>query len=318
MKYYNGNIFLTEDKNFNIIPKENSIEFMGAVFNINYLVKDFKKTKGGNSSVFLISNSEDPKDEYVIKISKYFKPDRKTSSIYKKRYGRFIEEIEALTNMKESGKDNIVGILDNGIVTINEKEFPYYIMEKADTDLKEFILTNEDIDIQEKIKFCIHIYNALAELHSEGYYHRDIKPDNVLLFYEDPIAKTKVTWKIGDLGLASHREKDYDDIGERIGPFGWLSPEACNKFLTERAEIGFDCIIDDQSDIFQLGKLFWFIFQGNIPIGQLRIEDFLPEISHKAIIFSIIEEMLSYSKNRRIKMNALGEILEDLKAEFAI
>lgn len=33
-----------------------------------------------------------------------------------------------------------------------------------------------------------------------GYYHRDLKPDNILMFDD--------TWKIGDLGLIAFRDKD--------------------------------------------------------------------------------------------------------------
>lgn len=318
MKYVNGNIFLTENASFEIIPEENTVTFNGNIFYIGYLTKDFKKSKGGNSSVFLISNKKDIREEYVIKFSKYYKPLRGAKKEHQRRYGRFIEEIGVLYDLREKEKDNIINILDDGVLILNNKEFPYYIMERADTDLKEFIFSNREIDNQEKVKFCIHIYNALFELHAAGYYHRDIKPDNILLFYEDPESRSKVTWKIGDLGIFAHRDIDHDDIGERIGPFGWLSPEAGNKFLTEKAKIGFDCKIDNQSDVFQLGKLFWFIFQGNIPIGQIRNEDFIPELEHKEFIFSVIEEMLAYSKRRRITMESLGSLLDELKMEFAV
>ncbi|MCD8739053.1 protein kinase [Mucilaginibacter roseus] len=318
MKLFRNNISLSEKADYSLDDDANIIVADGNEYILSYLTEDFKSSKGGNSSVFLATNKK-TKDTVVIKISSYAKPGRKTKPTIIRRYGRFIEEIKVLYELKEKGKDNVVEILFDGVITLENKEFPYYAMEKADTDLKEYIFSNKDLDSQEKVKFCINVYDAINQLHTEGYYHRDIKPDNILLFLEDKENPSgNAVWKIGDLGLLQHREKDYDDLGEKIGPFGWLSPEAGNKFLTEEAQLGFDCAIDDRSDVFQLGKLFWFIFQGNIPIGQLKEEDFVCKIDHSQYIFSVIECMLSYAKPRRIDMSGLGGLLHDLKLSFAV
>lgn len=316
-----GFVLLTEDNEGNLIEDENKIVISEKTYYLKYLNPQNKFSKGGNSSIFVLySKVEDTiAEEYAIKISKYSLPNRKTKPEYLRRYGRFINEIKILYELKEKGKGNIVSIVFDDVIQNDKgREFPFYVMEKADTDLKEFIFNNRDLDSQEKVKFCLNIFDAINELHSEGYYHRDIKPDNILLFFDNQMEKTKATWKIGDLGLMTHRDKDYDDLGEKIGPFGWLSPEAANKFLTEKVNLGFECIIDDKSDVFQLGKLFWFIFQGNIPIGQLKIEDFITDIGDKYYVYSMIEEMLTYSKNRRIDMQDLGYLLNELKVSYAV
>lgn len=312
-------ILLTVDASGKVIEKDNFLEYEGQVFYLKYLSEEYKISKGGNSSVFILySKEEENNKEYVIKISNYFRPTRKTPDHIIRRHGRFIDEIEVLTELRNKGKENIVTIVFNDELEISGKMFPYYVMEKADTDLKDYLLTKKEIDNQEKVKFCINVFMALKELHGEGYYHRDIKPDNIFLFYVSEEEKEKAIWKIGDLGLMAHRDKDYDDLGEKIGPFGWLSPEAMNKYLTERAGLGFDCKIDDKSDVFQLGKLFWFIFQSNVPIGQLHFEDFISEVEHKEIIFELIREMLQYSKPKRIDMNGLDPFVVDLKKAFAV
>ncbi|GAB2690904.1 hypothetical protein GCM10027037_12630 [Mucilaginibacter koreensis] len=318
MKLVRNNIILSEKTDGKLDDTANTIQTDQEKYILSYLTEEFKSSKGGNSSVFLAIGQK-TKDKIVIKVSSYSKPGRNAKPNVVRRYGRFIEEMNVLYELKEKGKDNVVQILFDGVINLDGREFPYYAMEKADTDLKEYIFENKDLDSQEKVKFCINVYDAINQLHSEGYYHRDIKPDNILLFLEDKQdTGGNAVWKIGDLGLLRHRDKDYDDLGEKIGPFGWLSPEAGNKFLTEEAELGFDCSIDDRSDVFQLGKLFWFIFQGNIPIGQLKEEDFVCKINHRQYIFSVIECMLSYAKPRRIDMPGLGGLLEDLKLSFAI
>ena len=68
----------------------------------------------------------------------------------------------------------------------------------------------------------------------------------------------------------------------------------------------FDCILDDRSDIFQLGKLFWFIFQGNIPDGQLIRDDF--KIGDDQV-YTVLYNMLRHSKNR--------PLVAEIETEFA-
>ena len=67
----------------------------------------------------------------------------------------------------------------------------------------------------------------------------------------------------------------------------------------------FDCVLDEKSDIFQLGKLFWFIFQGNIPDGQLIRNDFKIDDDQ---VFGVILNMLSHSKTR--------PTIEEIETEF--
>jgi hypothetical protein len=70
-----------------------------------------------------------------------------------------------------------------------------------------------------------------------------------------------------------------------------------NKYLSEGKNFSYDhdCAIDHQSDIFQLGKVFWYIFQHNAPIGSVIESDFLLDRD----LFSVVEPMLHHSKHRR-------------------
>ena len=87
--------------------------------------------------------------------------------------------------------------------------------------------------------------------------------------------------------------------------------------LTYKKSIGkfsYDCDINYKSDIFQLGKLFWYIFQGNLPIGQLIPNDYKFEED----IYNVIILMLQYEKKRRPNIDEIEALFEPLKVKYAV
>jgi serine/threonine protein kinase len=294
--------------NINLSKKEvkNTIRYD----NIDYLITDLselkKGSKGGNSNVFKLLNPQ-TEDEFVIKFSKYNinKPNNPLNII--SRITRFAREVEALKLASNLEFNNIIQYYFDDYKDIGAGRFHYYVMEKADYDLTQYLDKN-DISDQQRLFLCTDILNGIKQLHNKDIYHRDIKPDNILYVNK--------TWKIGDLGLVENRNSEFKikEVGEKIGPIGWLSPEATNKYLNEGEgklnKHGFDCKIDEYSDVFQLGKLFWYIFQGNIPIGQIEREDF--KIADDEI-YDIIFEMLKHSKHRP----TLDEIEDGFKSRYS-
>lgn len=238
-----------------------------------------------SSNVFIIDDPVDGQQK-AMKICK--KPMRLKRNKLVKRFAR---EIIALKMAKDAELKRVIEILFDDTITINSEMYQFYVMEKADCNLRDLLELN-CIDVNERYILCRDLLDGLKDLHSIDVYHRDIKPENVLLVNN--------YLKIADLGLIAYRKEDdpVDHKGDKIGPYGWLSPEATNKVYTEKVSKGydFDCVIDEQSDVFQLGKLFWYIFQGNIPIGQVIEDDFVRSLEN---IFAIIFKMTQYSKDRR-------------------
>lgn len=288
-------------------PKDNLIEIEGVSYFFTYLKGAISGNKGGNSILLKLYrtdliDTEDIKYEeptFVLKVSRCKKtPNPKW---IKKNERRFLKEIEALIACNDKKFQNIIKIFDHGICYIknsstdNFEPHYFYTMEYAEIDLKEFVeLRHETLDITEKLNLCKSLCEGLKELRMLGYYHRDIKPDNIFI-----IGKI---WKIGDLGLISERgkESEIDEIGEPIGPRGWMSPESMNKYLCEGKGFSYphNCNIDHQSDIFQLGKVFWYIFQHNAPLGTVKEKDFFLKNSR---IYAIIKTMLNHSTAKRYK-----------------
>lgn len=286
------------------IRTENYLRLDDVEYFVSSLNSEFKSNKGGNSFVFALyvaqTYNEDAIPERVIKISKYPEPyNYKKNKIKQKNINkRFRQEIEALYDCKQRDVGNVIDIAFDGNLICRtyedgefEVSFPFYVMEYAEYDLKSYLEEeNEEYDEASRVELCLQIAQGIKELNDLGYYHRDIKPDNIFMI--------NGIWKVGDLGLIQMRNKpSLDDKGELVGPRGWLSPEAMNKYLSEKVEgKNFDCNIDHQSDLFQLAKVFWYILQGNAPIGCVKESDFLLRNSS---LYSLIKQMLNHSKKRR-------------------
>ena len=286
------------------IRTENYLRLDDVEYFVSFLNSEFKSNKGGNSFVFALyvaqTYNEDAMPERVIKISKYPEPyNYIRNKIRQKNINkRFRQEIEALYDCKQRDVGNVIDIAFDGNLICRtyedgefEVSFPFYVMEYAEYDLKSYLEEeNEEYDEASRVELCLQIAQGIKELNDLGYYHRDIKPDNIFMI--------NGIWKVGDLGLIQMRNKpSLDDKGELVGPRGWLSPEAMNKYLSENVEgKNFDCNIDHQSDLFQLAKVFWYILQGNAPIGCVKESDFLLRNSS---LYSLIKQMLNHSKKRR-------------------
>ncbi|KAK0412757.1 hypothetical protein QR680_006389 [Steinernema hermaphroditum] len=107
---------------------------------------------------------------------------------------------------------NIVGLLD--YMTSSLSGLHCFLMEHAaGGDLLDFISRKKG-KIPKTLKHTItcQLVDAVAYIHSKGFTHCDIKPENVLFFDKDTV-------KLCDFGLATQVETDVDGKEEKI--FEW-------------------------------------------------------------------------------------------------
>jgi len=304
------------------IESEFRIELEGAETNGDYirlsdgerLLKEIQpgagSGKGKNSCVFRAEHPDGGED-VIVKFCRF--PEGVLGEEEVRRRLRFKREIEALDRAtKAQLGDFLITYFEDESEEISGRRFLYYVMEEADYDLAQFLATNTPT-LQQKLQLCRSILQALIALHDQlGIYHRDLKPDNI--FFVDG------QWKIGDLGFISYRDEDeeIDALRERIGPTGLMSPEAINKAFgnVDNPEFVHDCSMDELSDIYLLGGVFWYILQGNLPAGQLAPEDF--RLGHAQLFHRLLFPMLQHMKSRRMSPKDVKDTFSELAPEFAL
>jgi serine/threonine protein kinase len=141
---------------------------------------------------------------------------------------------------------NIVKIYDLGV----SDDHAHIAMEYLPGgDLRHQI--EQGVAESDAVKYTEQIASALADLHSVGILHRDMKPGNIMLREDGSIA-------LIDFGLAKRiaRKQDITGRGEIIGTPYYMSPEQ-----------GRGTEVDERSDVYSLGIMFYEMLTGEKPYG---------------------------------------------------
>lgn len=112
-------------------------------------------------------------------------------------------------------------------------------------------------------KIAYDILRGLGDLHTRGYFHRDIKPQNILLTEEGDARLT-------DFGIAGQKSARltvtniFGKVNQIFGTWAYLAPEQENNKLAFKA-------MDAVTDIFSFGVTLFELFTGEYPFPPYRL-----------------------------------------------
>ena len=162
---------------------------------------------------------------------------------------RFLREIGTAARLQHP---HIVPIYDSGDV----ESMLYLVMPFVDGEsLRERLDRDVRLPLAEALRLTSEVAEALSFAHSRGIVHRDVKPENVLLYQGHAL--------VADFGIAMRIASDDvppDESGERLG----LVFNGTPVYMAPEQSFG-DAPVDARADIYALGSMLYELLTGRPP-----------------------------------------------------
>ena len=201
---------------------------------------------GGNGKVYEVDVIEErglpqQSNGFAIKVFDII-PRNEDDPEYKKRRTRFLKEIKKVLSFQDKVRF-IIPIYDASVLYDENQDYPWYLMPKA-------MRFNPQRCYPSKIiEHMIHIGESLKQLHSLGYAHRDIKPNN-LLYYQGHMY-------LADFGLvwnAKDTEDHITEVNDHLGPIVIRPPEL--QLIEDIESVDYR-----KSDVYLFAKTLWMLLE---------------------------------------------------------
>lgn len=253
--------------------------------------------KGGNGIVFQAARvGTDPFELVAVKMLRQCESSR---------VDRFHNEIRIL---KELDHPRITKCFDEGELQLDGAVVPWVAIELGGVNLRDHVERAGRLSPYKFMRVAGEACAALSHVHARSIIHRDIKPDN---FVWDPDPNGSV--KMIDFGIAKRVDEDvsarpmdqFTKQMEFVGPVLYSSPEliAYSRNKTHP--------VDHRSDIFQLGKVLWFLATGKVSAGVPSTRDCPFGGALHAIVLSTLQDEPG---ERFPSVDEVLRKLEDLRA----
>jgi serine/threonine protein kinase len=138
---------------------------------------------------------------------------------------------------------NIVTVYDVG----EDLGMSYIVMEFVEGQTLTQWMKKKRLSIPQIKHVIYHAGLGLAYAHENGVFHRDVKPDNIML-------STTGGVKVMDFGIARDVDSSLTKTGSVMGTPAYMSPEQCNGQK-----------VDGRSDTFSLGVILYELLTGRKP-----------------------------------------------------
>lgn len=203
----------------------------------------------------------------------------------KKLVERFIREAKSMASINHP---NVIQIYYIG----NQKNRPYFAMELIDGISLDRLMQGVPLNVNDAKEILRQTCIGLSTAHDAGLVHRDIKPANIMICRDGSV-------KVADFGIAQtcEHEDKLTGTGEFVGTPGYLSPEVC----TGKP-------VDQRSDIFALGIVFYEMLAGKVPFENdsplgLMLEVVQAEIPNIRHINDTVDEQIHLILQKMIAKN---------------
>ena len=275
-------------------------------FNVEDYMFDRKLGEGGYALIFAVYRMDDETcKEYAMK----------------KIIARTLNEIDNFTKEFElvhsCAHPNIMEIYGLCIRMLDQTTFSLYVLMELstgdwDTDIKNHLMKKESYTEQELISILRQLTGALLFMQQKlKISHRDIKPQNILLFGEG-------IYKIADFGEAKE-SKISKEINTLRGTELYMSPALYSGLKNERDDVKHDPY---KSDVFSLGFCLIYAAALNLKLlYQLRDVYNMEQMNnilnqqlkkkYSDTFISILSHMMEVDESKRYDFSQIMEIIEN-------
>jgi len=153
--------------------------------------------------------------------------------------------------------NDLSGIMKSyGIEPYNNNNLALILEDVGGQSLKEFITTQQRLDVPTILTLAIKLAETLGELHQRQIIHKDIKPDNLIYNYHT--GQIKFT----DFSISTLGDDDIVNLDTTLfleGTLAYMSPEQTGRMNRK---------VDYRSDFYSLGITLYEIFTGQLPFNS--------------------------------------------------
>jgi serine/threonine-protein kinase len=156
---------------------------------------------------------------------------------------------------------NVVTIYDFG----EEGGRAYIVMELLHGEsLTNLLGRGVKLPLEQQVEIMMRVSEGLAFAHSRGIIHRDVKPANLFVTADGQV-------KILDFGVARIASSKLTRSGLLVGTPDYMSPEQV-----------MGQVVDQRSDVFSAGAVFYQLLTGRKPFAAKRLPDVLNKVRLEA------------------------------------